>query len=82
MANLQGGRVILGISSFRGEYMLPKILKKFNEKYPGKRLPFGFRPGEVISGAALRQFGFVVPEAVNGFQAWQIYMKECPYPCE
>jgi alpha-galactosidase len=54
----------------------------FNEKYPGKRLPFGFRPGEVISGAALRQFGFVVPEAVNGFQAWQIYMKECPYPCE
>ena len=38
MANLQGGRVILGISSFRGEYMLPKILKKFNEKYPGVRV--------------------------------------------
>lgn len=38
MANLQGGRVILGISSFRGEYMLPKILKKFYEKYPGVRV--------------------------------------------
>ncbi len=21
---------------------------------------------------------FVVPEAVDGFQAWQIYIKECP----
>lgn len=50
----------------------------FKEKYPGKRLPFGFASGEVISGAALRQFGFVVPEALNGFQAWQIYVKECP----
>lgn len=38
MANLQGGRVILGISPFRGEYMLPKILKKFYEKYPGVRV--------------------------------------------
>ena len=34
MAQLKGGRVILGISSFRGEFMLPKILKKFYEKYP------------------------------------------------
>ena len=49
---------------------------------PGKRLPYGFGSGEVISGAALRQFGFVVPEAEDGFQAWQIYIKECPYPCE
>ena len=38
MAQLKGGRVILGISSFRGEYMLPKILKKFYEKYPGVRV--------------------------------------------
>lgn len=38
MAHLKGGRVILGISSFRGEYMLPKILKKFYEKYPGVRV--------------------------------------------
>lgn len=50
----------------------------FEEKYPGRRLPYGFGSGEVISGAALRQFGFVVPEAVDGFQAWQIYIKECP----
>lgn len=51
----------------------------FKEKYPGKRLPYGFASGEAISGASLRQFGFVVPEAVNGFQAWQIYVKECPH---
>lgn len=56
------------------------LTEDFKEKYPGKRLPYGFGPGEVISGAALRQFGLVIPEAVNGFQAWQIYVKECPYP--
>ncbi len=48
----------------------------FKEKYPKRLLPYGFGSGEVISGAALKQFGFVVPEAVNGFQAWQIYIKE------
>lgn len=53
----------------------------FREKYPGKRLPYGFKSGEVISGAALRQFGFVIPEAVNDFQAWQIYVKECQCAC-
>lgn len=52
----------------------------FQEKYPGRQLPYGFGAGEVINGAALRQFGFVVPEAVDGFQAWQIYIKECPVP--
>lgn len=50
----------------------------FRAKYPGRLLPYGFGSGEVISGAALKQVGFVVPEAVNGFQAWQIYIKECP----
>lgn len=34
MAELKGGSVILGISSFRGKYMLPKILKNFYQKYP------------------------------------------------
>lgn len=48
------------------------------EKYPSRLLPYGFSSGEVLSGAALKQFGFVVPEAINGFQAWQIYLKECP----
>ena len=56
--------------------------ENFEEKYPGKRLPHGFASGEVISGASLRQFGFVVPEAMNGFQAWQIYIKECSCSCE
>ena len=49
----------------------------FKQKYSGRRLPYGFDSGEAISGAALKQFGFVVPEAVNGYQAWQIYIKEC-----
>lgn len=48
------------------------------EKYPSRLLPYGFSSGEVIRGAALKQFGFVVPGAINGFQAWQIYIKECP----
>lgn len=34
MAELKGGSVILGISSFRARCMLPKILKRFYEKYP------------------------------------------------
>jgi len=34
MAELKGGRVIFGISSFRGKYMLPRILKRFYERYP------------------------------------------------
>lgn len=32
--NLAAGKVILGISSFRGRRMLPKVLKKFQEIYP------------------------------------------------
>ncbi len=38
MAELKGGSVILGISSFRGRHMLPKILKPFYEKYPNVRV--------------------------------------------
>lgn len=49
--------------------------KGLKEKCPA--LPYGFGKGEGISGAALRQVGFVVPGAVDGFQAWQIYIKEC-----
>lgn len=32
--HMRAGRVIFGISSFRGIHMLPKILKRFYEKYP------------------------------------------------
>lgn len=48
----------------------------FDEKCPEKSLPYGFRDGELISGATLRQVGFVIPNAVTDFQAWQIYIKE------
>ncbi len=35
------------------------------------------RSGELISGASLRQVGFIIPNAVIDFQAWQIYIKQC-----
>lgn len=34
MADLKGGSVILGISPYRGKYMLPRILKNFHQRYP------------------------------------------------
>lgn len=34
MAKLEGGNVILGISSFRARHMLPKILTRFHQRYP------------------------------------------------
>ncbi|MGL5434201.1 MAG: LysR family transcriptional regulator [Lachnospiraceae bacterium] len=38
MENLQRGRIIFGISSFRGAYMLPPVLKQFNTLYPNVRV--------------------------------------------
>lgn len=38
MAELKAGRIIFGVSSFRGRYMLPKILRRFYEKYPNIRV--------------------------------------------
>lgn len=34
-----------------------------------------FMQGQTVSGAALMHCGLMVPEALNGFQAWQIYLK-------
>ena len=31
--NLKGGQIIFGISTFRGTYLLPPVLKKFNHNY-------------------------------------------------
>lgn len=36
--NMKGGRVSLGISSFRGERMLPKILHRFYDTYPNVKV--------------------------------------------
>ncbi len=38
MAQLKSGSIIFGVSSFRGRYLLPKILKRFYEKYPNIRV--------------------------------------------
>ena len=35
---MKGGRVVLGISSFRGQQTLPKILRRFAELYPEVRV--------------------------------------------
>ena len=32
--NLQGGRVIMGISTFRGTFLMPPVLRAFKKKYP------------------------------------------------
>ena len=34
-----------------------------------------FGQGQILSGAALMHCGLMVPEALNGFQAWQIYLQ-------
>lgn len=34
-----------------------------------------FRQGQLVSGAALMHCGMMVPEALDGFQAWQIYLR-------
>ena len=39
-----------------------------------KNLPYGYKNGEKISGAALQQCGLVIPEALQEFQAWQIHI--------
>lgn len=36
--NLAAGKVVLGISSFRGRRMLPKVLKQFQEIYPNVKV--------------------------------------------
>ena len=36
--HMQGGRVSIGISSFRGKRVLPKILKRFKELYPNVKI--------------------------------------------
>lgn len=33
--NLKGGRIEFGTATFRGTYLLPRVLKKFHERYPG-----------------------------------------------
>ena len=42
------------------------------------RLPYGYKDGEKISGAALQQCGLVIPEALQEFQAWQIHISLYP----
>lgn len=33
--DLKSGRIELGISTYRGSYILPRVMKNFREKYPG-----------------------------------------------
>lgn len=40
-----------------------------------ENLPYGYRDGEVITGAALRQCGLLIPEAMEEYQAWQIHIR-------
>lgn len=46
-----------------------------------KHLPYGYKEGETLTGAALNQCGLVIPEAMEEFQAWQIHIAEVLSPC-
>ncbi len=41
-----------------------------------KCLPYGYKNGEAITGAALQQCGLVIPEPMEEYQAWQIHIVE------
>lgn len=44
------------------------------KKWFMENLPYGYREGEGITGAALQNCGMVIPEAMQEFQAWQIHI--------
>lgn len=52
-----------------------ELPEKIRDKFV-RHLPYGYREGERITGAALRQCGLVIPEAVEEYQAWQIHIVE------
>ena len=37
-------------------------------------LPYGYKDGETITGAALQQCGLVIPDALQEFHSWQIHI--------
>lgn len=53
-----------------------ETLQEKEKKWFVEHLPYGYQNEEKISGAALRQCGLVIPEAMREFQAWQIYIVE------
>lgn len=44
-----------------------------------RQLPYGYKDGETLTGAALQQCGLVIPEALQEFQAWQIHIVDMGY---
>ena len=53
-----------------------ETLQDGDRKWFLEHLPYGYKDGEKITGAALRQCGMAVPAALVEFQAWQIYVVE------
>lgn len=39
-------------------------------------LPYGYKEGEKITGAALQDCGLAIPDVMDAFQAWQIHIVE------
>ena len=46
------------------------------EELQAKKLPYGYRKGELLEGSLLEDCGIVIPTAVKNFQSWQIYISE------
>lgn len=53
-----------------------KERSEWEQKMFEENLPYGFREGEVLTGAALRQCGLLIPEPMEEYQAWQIHITE------
>ena len=76
--------VIVKIQGLKAEaYYQMYLNTDYMENVPdGKRkwleehLPYGYKNGETITGAALQQCGLVIPEALEEYQAWQIHIIE------
>ena len=46
------------------------------EETEAKKLPYGYKKGELLEGALFEDCGIVIPTAVKNFQSWQIYISE------
>lgn len=79
-----GAPVIVMVRGLKAEakYRMELIMDEVEELQEKERtwvfahLPYGYREGETITGAALQQCGLVIPEAMGEFQAWQIHIVE------
>lgn len=76
LAGLQSGHLVVGASSSYGETLLPGILARFHERYPGVTLAARIRnTEEIVQGVIDRTFGFGIIGAEwpdSALESWPI----------